>query len=45
MKLSDFIKEFAETHQLKHIDDIGEGIIQESITEDIYLVKNAGVNE
>lgn len=44
MKLNEFIKEFAETHSVQHIDDL-DGIIISAITDDLYLVNNREVNE
>lgn len=44
MKLNEFIKEFAETHSVQHIDDI-DGIIISAITQDLYLVNNKELTE
>jgi hypothetical protein len=45
MNLRDFIINFAENHQIKHIDDISEGTIKQAITNDVYLVSNVEVTQ
>ena len=44
MKLNDFIKEFAESHSVQHIDELN-GVIVASLNQEVYLVNTGDVNE
>ena len=41
--ISEFLKEFAENHTVTHSDDFDEGLIEEVIKEDIYLINTTMV--
>lgn len=45
MKIQEFIKQFAETHSVQHINDIKNGTIKQRISKEIYLVNNTEVTE
>ena len=45
MKIQEFIKQFAETHSVQHINDITAGTVEKGISKEIYLVNNIEVTE
>ena len=45
MKIQEFIKQFAKTHSVQHINDITAGTIEKRISKEIYLVNNIEVTE
>ena len=45
MELREFIKDFVNNHELQTIEEYENGIIEDAITSEIYLVKTSQVKE